>query len=572
MESEKEESKHEVQHEIIKYRGVKAMPFIIGNETFEKLGTIGTSSNLLVYLTTVFGMKSITATTLVNVFNGSANFATVIGAFLSDTYYGRYNTLAFSSVSSFMGMVVLTLTAAIHSLHPDRCSSQDIKTPPSCLGTTAGQTAVLLTALALLVVGAGGIRPCNLAFGADQFDPSTESGKRGTTSFFNWYYFTFTFAVMVSMTFIVYVQSNVSWALGLAIPAFLMLLSCAVFFLGTPVYVRLRPQGSPLLSVAQVIVAAARKRKLRLPASSMLGLLDHVPIKSVNSNIPYTDQFRFLNKGAIITEEDRVNPDGSSGNPWKLCTIQQVEEVKCFLRVIPIWLAGIFYNTSLIILQNYVVFQALQSNRHLGNTNFQIPAASYSFFTMLAVTLWIPIYDRLIVPLLRRVTGIESGFTLLQKIGAGIVLSILTMILSAYMEHKRRSTSSFSGFWLVPQLALAGFSEAFAMVGFVEFYYKQVSERMRSIGGSFLFTGLAISSYLSSFLESVVDNVTGDGGKRSSWLSQDLNLGRLDKFYWLIAGLEVVNLVYFLVCAKWYKYKGNGDGVNVEKGNGGMVV
>lgn len=33
----------------IKYRGVKAMPFIIGNETFEKLGTIGTLSNLLVY-------------------------------------------------------------------------------------------------------------------------------------------------------------------------------------------------------------------------------------------------------------------------------------------------------------------------------------------------------------------------------------------------------------------------------------------------------------------------------------------------------------------------------------------
>lgn len=139
------------------------------------------------------------------------------------------------------------------------------------------------------------------------------------------------------------------------------------------------------------------------------------------------------------------------------------------------------------------------------------------------------------------------------------------MILSAYVEHKRRSTSSFSGLWLVPQLALAGFSEAFAIVGFVEFYYKQVSERMRSIGGSFLFTGAAISNYLSSFLESVVDNVTRNGGKGSSWLSEDLNLGRLDKFYWLIAGLEVVNLVYFLVCAKWYKYKGHEDSVNVEK-------
>ncbi|KAF5725349.1 protein NRT1/ PTR FAMILY 2.11-like [Tripterygium wilfordii] len=39
---------------VIKYRGIKAMPFIIGNETFEKLGTVGSSTNLMVYLTTVF--------------------------------------------------------------------------------------------------------------------------------------------------------------------------------------------------------------------------------------------------------------------------------------------------------------------------------------------------------------------------------------------------------------------------------------------------------------------------------------------------------------------------------------
>lgn len=76
----------------VNYRGVKAMPFIIGNETFEKLGAIGTLANLLVYLTTVFNMKSITAATLVNVFNGTTNFATLIGAYLSDTYFGRYKT------------------------------------------------------------------------------------------------------------------------------------------------------------------------------------------------------------------------------------------------------------------------------------------------------------------------------------------------------------------------------------------------------------------------------------------------------------------------------------------------
>lgn len=73
-----------------------------GNEAFEKLGTIGTSSNLLVYLTTVFNMKSITATNVINVFNGTCNFGTLFGAFLCDTYFGRYKTLGFASISSFL--------------------------------------------------------------------------------------------------------------------------------------------------------------------------------------------------------------------------------------------------------------------------------------------------------------------------------------------------------------------------------------------------------------------------------------------------------------------------------------
>ncbi|GAV90992.1 PTR2 domain-containing protein, partial [Cephalotus follicularis] len=152
----------------VKYKGWKAMPLIVGNESFEKLGTTGTLANLLVYFTTVFNMKSITATTMINIFSGTANFATLLGAFLCDTYFGRYNTLGFASIASFMGMLVLTLTAAISKLHPPQCNSGQ---PVTCAGPTQWQMTFLMSSLGLLVVGAGGIRPCNLAFGADQFNP-----------------------------------------------------------------------------------------------------------------------------------------------------------------------------------------------------------------------------------------------------------------------------------------------------------------------------------------------------------------------------------------------------------------
>ncbi|KAF8006022.1 hypothetical protein BT93_K0341 [Corymbia citriodora subsp. variegata] len=559
------EEKAVASEETINYRGWKAMPFIIGNETFEKLGAIGTLANLLIYLTTVFNLENITAANIINIFNGTTNFSTLIGAFLCDTYFGRFKTLAFCTVASFLGLLAIQLTAAIKTLHPPDCGNNS-----TCVGPTAGQMAFLITGFGLLISGAAGIRPCNLAFGADQFNPKTESGKRGINSFFNWYFFTFTFAQMVSLTLIVYVQSNVSWAIGLLIPAILMLISCAVFFMGSKIYVKVKAQGSPLTSVAQVIVAAIKKCRLPTPEQPGHSLHNFIPPKTINSKLPYTDQFRCLDKAAIVTAEDKKRPDGSSAAPWRLCSLQQVEEVKCIIRVLPIWVAGVFYYLVIVQQNTYAVFQATQMDRRFGNTSFKIPAASYVVFLMLSLTIFIPIYDRLIVPYLRRITGKEGGITLLQRMGIGLFLGVLTMVVSALVEERRRSIaltkptlgvyprrgeiSSMSALWLIPQFTLAGLTEACASISLVELYYKQFPENMRSIAGSLYYCGMAGSSYLSSLLISIVHKNT-KGAEGRDWLPEDLNKGRLDYYYYLIAALEFLTLLYFLVCARWYKYK-----------------
>lgn len=186
-------------------------------------------------------------------------------------------------------MLLLTMTAAISKLHPPSCGKEETAT---CQGPTTGQMAFLLSSFALLVIGGSGIRPCNLAFGVDQFNPNTESGRKGITSFFNWYYFTYTFAVMVSLTIIVYVQSTISWAIGLGIPTLLMFFSCVFFFVGTRIYVIVLPQGSPLLGVVQVMVAAIKKRRLRAPEQPWISLFDYISKNSINSKLSYTDQFR----------------------------------------------------------------------------------------------------------------------------------------------------------------------------------------------------------------------------------------------------------------------------------------
>ncbi|XP_031405273.1 protein NRT1/ PTR FAMILY 2.9-like isoform X1 [Punica granatum] len=535
------------------------------NETFEKLGAIGTLANLLIYLTKVFNLKSITAANILNIFNGTTNFATLLGAFLCDTYFGRFKTLAFCTIASYMGLQAIQLTAAIKSLHPPHCGNSS-----TCVGPTKGQMAFLIMGFGMLITGAAGIRPCNLAFGADQFNPETESGKRGINSFFNWYFFTFTFAQMVSLTLIVYIQSNVSWAIGLAIPAILMLVSCAIFFSGSKIYVRVKATGSPMTSVVQVIVAAIRKARLTRHEQSWQSLYSYIPAKSINSKLPYTDQFRFLDKAAIVTPQDQINVEGSPVNPWRLCSMQQVEEVKCLMRVIPIWASAMIYYIAIVQQNTYAIFQATQANRRLGTTNFKIPAASYVVFLMLSLTIFIPIYDRVLVPFLRRLTGKEGGITVLQRMGIGLSLAILTMLVSGFVESRRRhialtrptlgmeprrgEISSMSALWLVPQFALAGLTEAFANIGQVEFYYKQFPENMRSIAGSLYYCGMAGANYLSSLLITIVHNKTGNG-KGGNWLQEDLNKGKLDYYYYLIAAIGMVNLGYFLVCARWYQYK-----------------
>ncbi|KAJ4769431.1 Protein NRT1/ PTR FAMILY 2.11 [Rhynchospora pubera] len=549
----------------VKYYGWRAMPYIIGNETFEKLGTLGTSSNLLVYLTSVFHIKSVDAATLINAFSGTTSFAPIIGAFLSDAYLGRYATLAYSSIASLVGMFILTLTAAVSGLHPHDCKVGD-----TCQKATAGQMAVLFASFAFLVVGAGGIRPCSMPFGADQFNPNTEDGKRGINSFFNWYYFTFTGAMMISATVIIYVQSTLSWSIGLAIPTILMFVACVFYFMGSKIYVKVLPEGSPFTSIVQVFAAATKKKGLKQPKDPNQDLFDPPHVSSLVTKLHHTDQFRFLDKAAIVTSSDEIKPNGFPVDPWKLCSIQQVEEVKCLLRIIPIWTTGIIYYLAVVQQSTYVILAALQSDRHLG-PHFQIPAASFTVFAMLAQTLWIPFYDRLLVPRLRKLTGKEEPISLLQRMGIGILLSTVAMVVSAVVEVKRRSIanhgstigtmlgggaiSSMSSLWMVPQLMILGVSEAFNLISQIEFYYKEFPEHMRSVAGALAFLNLAFGNYLSGFLVTIIHKTTGAEG-RKNWLSQDLNKGRLDMFYVVIAGIGVFNLIYFILCAKWYRFKG----------------
>ncbi|CAN1235570.1 Protein NRT1/ PTR FAMILY 5.10 [Linum perenne] len=92
-------------------------------------------------------------------------------------------------------------------------------------------------------------------------------------------------------------------------------------------------------------------------------------------------------------------------------------------------------------------------------------------------------------------------------------------------------------------------------VGLQEFFYEEVPTELKSLGLSFYLGVLGVGSFLSSFIVSLVDEITGGRSSSSSWFDDDLNKAHLDYFYWLLAVLSGVWFVGFLCSARTYVYR-----------------
>jgi peptide/histidine transporter 3/4 len=256
----------------------------------------------------------------------------------------------------------------------------------------------------------------------------------------------------------------------------------------------------------------------------------------------------------------------SLASPWQLCSVTQVEEVKMILKVLPIWASTLLVWTALSQMETFTVEVGATMDRHV-TTKFLFPSASLAVFELVNIIFILPLYDRFVVPLLRRFSGYPQGITALQRIGAGMVYSTLAMLVAALVETKRvqvardrglldrpELTIPMSIFWLVPQKFLRGSTEIFTQIGQLEFFYNEAPERMRSLGTAIYLSTIACGFFLSSALVTAVNKFTR-GGDSPGWLTDNLNRSRLDLFYLLLAGLSFCNFLLFLACSSWYKYK-----------------
>ena len=242
----------------------------------------------------------------------------------------------------------------------------------------------------------------------------------------------------------------------------------------------------------------------------------------------------------------------------------QVEELKILVRMFPIWASGIVFSAVYAQMSSLFVEQGKMMDRTVGS--FTVPAASLSSFDLISVIIWVPIYDRIIVPIARKFTGNERGFSELQRMGIGLFISVLCMSAAAVVEIERLQIAKEMGlvdedvavplsiFWQVPQYVLLGAAEVFTFIGQHEFFYEQAPDAMRSLCSALSLLTNSLGNYLSSLILTMVTYITTEDGS-VGWIPDNLNEGHLDYFFWLLAGLSLLNLLVYIFFARRYKQK-----------------
>ncbi|VAH00736.1 unnamed protein product [Triticum turgidum subsp. durum] len=461
---------------------------VVGIELCERLATMGIAVNLVTYLTDTMHLPSAASANVVTDFMGTSFLLCFLGGFLADAFLGRYLTIAIFALVQAIGTGLLAVSTTVRHLRPPPCMGA-----APCEEATGLQMGVLYVCLYLIALGTGGLKSSVSGFGTDQFDEREDRERAAMGYFFDRFFFFISLGTLLAVTVLVYIQDHIgrSWAYGLCSGA--MLVAIAVFLSGTKRYRYKRSSGSPVVHILQVLVAAARKRGLKQPLAAATLYED----RPEHARIHHTDQFRCLDSAAVMAgeEDNEVGPDGRPApNPWKLCSVSRVEEVKMVARLMPVWATTILFWT---------------------------------------------IYAQMI--------------TNLEKIGIGLVLSIIGMVAAAICEKKRLTVAStatngtalpISVFMLIPQFLLVGAGEAFIYTGQLDFFITRSPKSMKTMSTGLFLTTLSLGFFLSSALVSLVRGAT-------TWLGDTINHSRLNYFYWLLAVLGTLNLAAYLLCAMW---------------------
>ncbi|KAL6868326.1 hypothetical protein ACP4OV_015171 [Aristida adscensionis] len=537
-----------------KHGGMKAAVFVLGIQAFEMMAIAAVGNNLITYVFGEMHFPLPKSANIVTNFIGTVFLLSLLGGFLSDSYLGSFWTMLIFGFVELSGFILLAVQAHLPQLRPPACDMMAAAAAVRCEEAGGAKAGIFFAALYLVALGSGCLKPNIIAHGADQF---RAGGERQLSTYFNAAYFSFCVGELVALTVLVWVQTRSGMDVGFGVSAAAMAVGLVSLVAGVAFYRNKPPQGSIFTPIAKVFVAAVTKRKQVCPSTATVQAIASATsthdMSISTTNIRRINKFRFLDKACVKAQEG-----GGKEGPWRLCTPAEVEQVKVLLCVVPIFACTIVFNTILAQLQTFSVQQGTAMDTRLA-ASFHVPPASLQAIPYLMLVALVPAYEALFVPAMRRLTGVATGITPLQRVGVGLFTVTFSMVAAALVEARRREAAAGAGggrllsiFWIAPQFLVFGLSEMFTAVGLIEFFYKQSLAGMQTFLTSMTYCSYSFGFYLSSVLVSLINRVTSSGDNGGWLANNDLNKDRLDLFYWLLAALSLLNFFNYLFWARWY--------------------
>lgn len=458
-----------------KARLPRQVPYIIGNEACERFSFYGMRNILVQFLVSSVILAYIpeaeregAAKDIFHSFVIGVYFFPLLGGWLSDRFFGKYNTVLWFSLVYCAGH--------------------------ACLALFEGNRTGFYTGLFLIALGSGGIKPLVVSFVGDQFDQSNKSMAKVVFDFFYW---TINFGSFFASLLMPLFLRNYGPAVAFGIPGVLMFIATLIFWLGRKQYVPVPPtrgqdpdsfynvsrtallahaqgQGRPGLMVAVAGVALAA------------GMLLLWALHAMGLAVPWPASFHFvitacLALGALIAfggigvsmQLERArgkHPDAS------------VDSVRAVLRIIivfalttPFW--SLFdQKASTWVIQGKAM--VVPHDVWWWPSFLVKEAGQMQALNPLLVMLIIPFNNLVLYPALRR-AGLDP--TPLRRMGWGIAFSGFAWIVAGMIQLSIDGGTPTSLAWQSLPYVLLTFGEVLVSATALEFAYSQATQAMKGV-------------------------------------------------------------------------------------------
>ncbi|HEY3288084.1 MAG TPA: oligopeptide:H+ symporter [Gemmatimonadaceae bacterium] len=448
--------------------------YIIGNEGCERFSFYGMRNILTVFLVSSLlaylpeadragAAKDVFHTFVIGVY-----FFPLLGGWIADRLWGKYNTILWLSLVYCVGQL--------------------------CLALFVDNKAGFYTGLGLIALGSGGIKPCVSSFVGDQFD---QTNKHRAKVVFDAFYWIINFGSFFASLLMPIFLKQLGPAIAFGVPGLLMFISTVVLWLGRRHYVMVPPAPPDPHSFLRVSRTALASGGTGLALAVFGGLL------AVGALILIPTFGVVISLCAALVA---VIAFGGLGVQWQLERArgqhpdEAVEGVRAVLRVLVLFaLVTPFWS----LFDQKASTWVLQADLMSKPSWFQ--SSQMQALNPALVMLLIPFNNLVLFPAFKRF-GYEM--TALRRMTIGIVSSGLSWVVVGFMQVVLDGGTAFSIAWQVLPYALLTLGEVLVSATGLEFAYSQAPQSMKGTLMSFWLLAVTVGNLWVLVVNAGVKNAT----------------------------------------------------------------